>query len=153
MQWKLLQAGAVPFRFAGTAPQFLLVTSRRGNWIFPKGVVEPGETPEDTVLKEAEEEAGILGTVVPGTVGHYADRKDWSECEVRMYLLECTGDSPRWHESGNRARRWCTFDEALDLLKKSELRAILTRARERVVERRERAAGREVGPRDASTTP
>ena len=37
---KILQAGAVPFRERDGQRQYLLVTSQRGNWIFPKGIVE-----------------------------------------------------------------------------------------------------------------
>ena len=60
------QAGAVAVRREGTELLVLLVTARRqpGHWIFPKGHVEPGETPDATALREAEEEGGITGTAV-----------------------------------------------------------------------------------------
>ena len=29
------------------------MTSNRGNWIFPKGIVEPGDTPESAALKKS----------------------------------------------------------------------------------------------------
>jgi len=129
---KMLQAGAVPFRIIESRLEFLLVTSRRGNWIFPKGVVEGGETPEETARKEVEEEAGISGTVLPEPLGSYKDRKFWNDCEVRMFLLEYAGDSPRWGDAGSRAKRWCSFDDAIGLLKKGDLRQILRVARERL---------------------
>ena len=41
-------------------------TDRRGRllWSLPKGHIEAGETPEDTAVREVEEETGIIGEVV-----------------------------------------------------------------------------------------
>jgi len=128
----LPQAGAIPFRVLGDRVEFLLVTSHRGNWIFPKGVVEADDSPEDTARREAEEEAGIRGSVLPGPIGAYDDRKDWSPSRVLMFLLHYDGDLSHWRESGRRAKRWCSFDDAVRLLKKGDLRAILESARDRI---------------------
>jgi phosphohistidine phosphatase len=129
---KLLQAGAVPYRTSGMRAEFLLITSQRGNWIFPKGIVEPGDSAELTALKEAREEAGVLGRVLPNPLGSYGDRKWRNDCEVEMFLLEYSHDSASWEEGAIRARRWCTYDEALDLIKKPEVREILRLAHERL---------------------
>jgi 8-oxo-dGTP pyrophosphatase MutT (NUDIX family) len=129
---KLLQAGAVPYRTSGSRVEFLLITSQRGNWIFPKGIVEPGESTQLTALKEAHEEAGVLGRIVPHPLGSYGDRKWRSDCEVEMFLLEYSSDSASWEEGAIRARRWCTYHEALDLIKKPEVREILRLAQERL---------------------
>ncbi len=51
---------------------FLLVRSRGGNrWTFPKGTVEPGESPAATASREALEEAGVVGTVETSPLGTY----------------------------------------------------------------------------------
>jgi 8-oxo-dGTP pyrophosphatase MutT (NUDIX family) len=46
-------------------PEFLLVTSRRRpkQWVYPKGHVEDGERPEETAVREVEEEAGVLARI------------------------------------------------------------------------------------------
>lgn len=46
--------------------QVLLVTSssRPDRWIVPGGGVEPDEDPHNTAMREVEEEAGVLGTLV-----------------------------------------------------------------------------------------
>ena len=129
---KLLQAGAVPYRTSGARAEFLLITSQRGNWIFPKGIVEPGDSPELTALKEAREEAGVLGKVLPQPLGSYGDRKWRNDCEIEMFLFEYSSDSVSWEEGAIRARRWCTYDEALELIKKPEVREILRLARDRL---------------------
>jgi hypothetical protein len=127
-----LQAGAIPFRTGPSGLQFLLVTSRGGNWIFPKGVVESDETAEAAALKEVQEEAGVTGTILPLPLGAYRDRKDWEPCHVLMFLLQVAGECARWREGGERARRWCSYEDALSLLKKGHLRDLLRSARDRL---------------------
>jgi len=55
-----VSAGALLFRRAtdGT-PRFLLLQYRHRHWDFVKGHIEAGETFEDTVRRETEEETGI----------------------------------------------------------------------------------------------
>eukprot|EP00161_Ancyromonas_sigmoides_P014904 TRINITY_DN390_c0_g2_i4.p2 TRINITY_DN390_c0_g2~~TRINITY_DN390_c0_g2_i4.p2 ORF type:complete len:330 (+),score=134.75 TRINITY_DN390_c0_g2_i4:620-1609(+) len=51
------------------AREFLLVTSRsRGDWIVPRGKVEPGETDEAAAAREVREEAGVVVCSSPGRV-------------------------------------------------------------------------------------
>jgi 8-oxo-dGTP pyrophosphatase MutT (NUDIX family) len=128
----LLQAGAVPFRIRDSRLEFLLVTSNRGNWIFPKGIVEPGDTPEKAALKEASEEAGVFGEILPGPLGSYGDRKWTNDCEIHMFLLQYAGDCEPWEEGSLRYRKWCSYEDALRLIKKNELREILMRALRRL---------------------
>lgn len=129
---KLLQAGAVPFRERDGRREYLLVTTQKGNWIFPKGIVEPGETPEETALKEAREEAGIHGVVLPGPVGAYDDQKWRTECVVELYLLRYIENSPSWEEKHLRERRWCSYEDARRLIKKGRIRKILKKAQKRL---------------------
>ena len=129
---KILQAGAVPFRERDGQRQYLLVTSQRGNWIFPKGIVEPGETPEETALKEAREEAGIHGVILPDPVASYDDHKWRAECVVQLYLLRYAEDCRSWEEKHLRERRWCGYEDALRLIKKPKIRGVLEKARERL---------------------
>ncbi|HVR73816.1 MAG TPA: NUDIX domain-containing protein [Planctomycetota bacterium] len=126
------QAGALPFRTTSRGHEYLLVTSQKGNWIFPKGIIEPEESAEEAALKEAREEAGIIGSILPGPLGTYIDRKWQHPCEVQIFLLEYAGESDSWEDCGLRYRRWCDFIEASRLLKKPDLRAILEKAEERL---------------------
>ena len=132
MAEKLIQAGAVAYRRSGDSWEFLLVTSQRGNWIFPKGIVEPGESPEDTAAKECREEAGIRGRILPMPVGSYGVRKWRRDCQVSIYLLRYEEDVEPWEESSIRERCWCDFEAASLRLKKDDLRRILEKARRRL---------------------
>lgn len=49
-------AGGVVFDSQG---QVLVLRHRRGEWVFPKGHIDPGETPLQAALREVEEEAGV----------------------------------------------------------------------------------------------
>lgn len=59
-------------------------------WVLPKGTVEPGETHEQTALREVHEESGIDAQII-SYVGksHYNFRvaEDWVEKEVHWYLM------------------------------------------------------------------
>jgi len=44
--------------------QVLVLSNHRGDAVFPKGHLEPGETPEQAALREVEEEAGIVPEIV-----------------------------------------------------------------------------------------
>ena len=59
------QSGAIVVRLDQEEPRVLLVTAKRNpdRWIFPKGHVEKNETAEEAALREAREEAGVIGKV------------------------------------------------------------------------------------------
>lgn len=44
----------------------LLVQTLRGNWGFPKGGLEIGETEEQAALRELKEETGVVAELIPG---------------------------------------------------------------------------------------
>lgn len=54
-------AGGVVLDGAG---RVLLVRYRSGAWAFPKGHVEPGETLEQTAVREVREETGVAAAVI-----------------------------------------------------------------------------------------
>lgn len=59
--------GAVVFRNIGGEKRFLLIKNKRSaHWGFPKGHVEPGETEEQTALREVLEETGLHISVFEG---------------------------------------------------------------------------------------
>ena len=41
-----------------------MVTTMKGKWTFPKGLVDVGYTDDEIAIKEALEEAGIRGTLL-----------------------------------------------------------------------------------------
>jgi 8-oxo-dGTP pyrophosphatase MutT (NUDIX family) len=81
--------GGVVYRFSGAEPEFLLIKKRGGYWTLPKGHVKSGETDEQAVMREIEEETGIEGPVgmavrqVRYTVYKYGEPR----CKVVTYYL------------------------------------------------------------------
>jgi 8-oxo-dGTP pyrophosphatase MutT (NUDIX family) len=127
------QAGAVVFRTDGGSVRFLLVRSRKtpGVWVFPKGHVEAGESHADAALREAGEEAGILGTLV-GPVGPtLAFRSGDESVAVKYYLVHLTADAA---SPEGREKVWLSPDEALERLGFQNARDLL-RAAVRKIER------------------
>lgn len=60
-------AGAIIFRMVDGVPHYLLLHYPSGHWEFAKGHIEPGESVEQTIIREAEEETGIKDLqITPG---------------------------------------------------------------------------------------
>ncbi len=82
-------AGGIVWRAGAAGACEVLVVHRPKyrDWSFPKGKQEPGETDEETALREVEEETGLvcqLGPELPGTA--YVDRKGRTK-EVRYWVM------------------------------------------------------------------
>jgi phosphohistidine phosphatase len=114
----------------GGAPEYLLITSHKGNWIFPKGIIDPGETAEETALKESREEAGIHGRITGPPIGSYTYEKWNSECEVTVFLLEVQSEDPAWLEGEERQRAWFRIEDARAVIKSKKIARMLERAHE-----------------------
>jgi 8-oxo-dGTP pyrophosphatase MutT (NUDIX family) len=63
-----LSAGGVICRRTNGGIEALLIKDSYGNWGFPKGHVEPGETLEGAALRECREETGLERLEVAGAV-------------------------------------------------------------------------------------
>lgn len=63
-------------------------------WVLPKGTVEPGETHEQTAVREVYEESGVHGTIIK-YVGKsqysFSIPEDTVEKEVHWYLMVSSG--------------------------------------------------------------
>lgn len=100
----------------------LLVLRAYRNWDFPKGMVEPGETPLDAAIRETVEEAGISDLAFRWGEG-CCETEPYRQGKVaRYYLAETTHKfitlpiSPELGHAEHEAWRWVSFDEAERLL-------------------------------------
>lgn len=86
------------------------VYSFAGHWCFPGGVVEPGETLEQSVLREVHEETGV--TI---TVGELFESFTYGENDISIYHATYVGGSIALQESEIADAKWFSVDEALNL--------------------------------------
>ncbi|GAK50004.1 NUDIX hydrolase [Candidatus Moduliflexus flocculans] len=120
------QSAVLPFRRTAAGLEILLITSRRRKrWILPKGIIEPGMSPQDSAVKEAFEEAGIGGRVGTQALGSYSREKWDSVCHIEVFPFEVTDIFDDWPEKMVRQRRWVTPEDACKLLKFKEVAAMV----------------------------
>jgi phosphohistidine phosphatase len=115
-----------------TATEVCLITSiRRGKWGVPKGIIDPGETAEETALKEAAEEAGLEGELLGPAVGSYRYRKWGAILEVAVFAMHVVSAADDWEEADCRERLWLPVEKAAELISREELRELLPMAVDR----------------------
>jgi len=120
-QW-IRQAAAIPI-YEG---RVCLVTSRSGRrWVFPKGLIDPGQTAGETALKESWEEAGVAGALHAEPLGSYLYEKYGGLCHVTVFLMQVTEEAADWPERPFRQRVWVPPGDAIDRIKEPGLREIL----------------------------
>jgi len=132
------QVAALPYRIDGPAPKdvmILLVTSRdTGRWVLPKGNLMVGIAPHRAAAREAEEEAGVSGTISRKPLGRFPYRK-WRSAKryelakVDVFALNVTKERSNWKEQAERERRWFTREEAAEMVDEPELRILIRSAR------------------------
>ena len=138
------QAACVPYRPTEGGYEILLITTRRGKWTVPKGIVDPGETPEETAAKEAFEEAGIRGEIEPTAIGSFSYSKWDEDLEGSAYLMRVDAVDDDFEDADFRTRRWVDPEEAVDLVRK-RMRGVLRQAVAILNQRFKRAGGPERG--------
>jgi 8-oxo-dGTP pyrophosphatase MutT (NUDIX family) len=126
MAERLTHAGGIVYRLEQGSPVFLLVTARRtpSHWVFPKGHIEPGETPEETAVREVDEEAGVRATIIT-PIDDVLLRVSGENQRIRYFLMRAgrvgSGDEGRrtvWLESTAALER-LTFEQARVSLRKA----------------------------------
>jgi diphosphoinositol-polyphosphate diphosphatase len=106
--------------------EFLLVTSRRRpkRWVYPKGHVEIGEKPEETALREVEEEAGVLATITK-PLDDIVFEISGEQYRIRYFLMSVVQEGK---PGEGRRSSWLSAEAAVKRLGFPQSRALIRKA-------------------------
>jgi len=124
--WFYQQSGVIPCRLRDGQLEVLLITSRKKKrWIIPKGIIEFALTARESAVKEAEEEAGVLGKVSSERLGAYEYSKWGGTCRVEVFVLRVTKVRDEWQESRDRQREWLSVEKAARRVREEDLKSLI----------------------------
>jgi 8-oxo-dGTP pyrophosphatase MutT (NUDIX family) len=104
-------------------------------WTLPKGTPNPGETTEQTALREVAEETGLEVRIVeplPSIEYSFVQRGTRIHKTVHYFLMEPTGGDLSRHDHEFERVRWLPFADAPALLTFATERALVATAAERL---------------------
>jgi 8-oxo-dGTP pyrophosphatase MutT (NUDIX family) len=133
---KDVSAGGIVFRRSPEGiVRFLLIRDSYGNWGFPKGHLEHGETPAAAARRETAEETGLEYLVVQGPIRiidwYFRFRGKFIHKYCHFFLVESpSGEPSPQRDEGITECMWCTYEEALRILSYDNARGVLRRAGE-----------------------
>jgi len=120
---KEISAGGLVYRQSNGILEVQLIQDRYGKITLPKGKMEPGETVEQTALREIKEETGIEGRIVRfiAQIGYQFALPDTVtiDKEVHYFLVEATGGEQQVQIEEIRGVEWLSPQEAWKQQKQS----------------------------------
>lgn len=128
-----VSSGGVAFRSGASGAEVALISvGPAKRWQLPKGLVDAGETPEVTAVREVREEAGIetellqkIETIEYWYVGDKGKQRVRFHKFVHFFLLRYTAGQVSDHDWEVNEARWVPVDQAKKMLTfKSEQQAM-----------------------------
>ncbi|MGB8983233.1 MAG: NUDIX hydrolase [Anaerolineales bacterium] len=135
-----ISAGGVAFRWKDSKPEIAIVSVKpKLRWQLPKGIVDPGESPEVTAVREVKEKAGLetdrLGLIE--TIEYWYRSLKYGKPVryhkfVHFYLLKYRSGDVSEHDHEVEESRWVSLDEALEMLDFKGEREVVAKARQMI---------------------
>ena len=130
---KETSCGVIPFRRANDEYQFLLLHQNNGDWSFPKGHTEEGESYEETAVREFTEETGVtLKKLYSDRHFSYSFQKQYPdyllEKDVILFLGELTDENVSIQEEEIQNFCLCSAEEVFNKLPFESTRSVFREA-------------------------
>ncbi|MBI2334358.1 NUDIX domain-containing protein [Candidatus Daviesbacteria bacterium] len=107
--------------------------SQNHHWSFPKGLIDPGQTPQEAAVREVKEEGGVEAKIVE-KIGYskyvYSLNDEKIFKIVTYFLMEYVSGDPKDHDWEMEDAGWYEPDEALKQLTFSQDKTLLKKALE-----------------------
>lgn len=137
---KQVSAGGVVFQKHDNAIDVALISvGKNRRWQLPKGQVDPGETPDETALREVREETGLtsellqpLDTVEYWYISTYTGDRIRIHKYVHFYLMRFQAGNVEQHDTEVNEARWVEIQRALEMLAFDNEKNILKKALEAI---------------------
>jgi len=135
-----ISSGGVAFRLQDSRMEIAIVSVKPSlRWQLPKGIVDPGESPEVTAVREVREEAGIetdLLSLIETIEYWYRSTKYGKPIRfhkfVHFYLLSYRSGNVADHDHEVAEARWVSVEEAIELLAFKSEREVVKKAKEMI---------------------
>ncbi len=145
LKYKTLEqvsAGGAAFRRNGGAFEIAIISvNPSGRWQLPKGLIDAGESPETTALREVREEAGIetkilapIETIEYWYFGLQSGESVRFHKSVHFFLLAYLSGAVENHDAEVLEARWVDVVEALEMLAFKSEKVIVEKASKMISE-------------------
>ena len=132
-------AGGIVVSADRARPSLVVGMRRRARdavtWTLPKGTPDPGESVEETALREVGEETGLVVRIIeplPSIEYEFVQNGQRIHKTVHYFLMAPTGGDLSRHDLEFERVRWVPFEEAASLLSFATERDLVATAGERV---------------------
>jgi len=121
-----MKSAIIPYRITkSNTTEILLVQNISGSkWIIPKGNIKKTVSPAISSAIEAYEEAGVLGKILPFSIGAYMKKGE----DIPVYMLAVDTELKEYKEQKFRKRKWVDIITSEKLINDYNLLQLLKKA-------------------------